>query len=93
MGVPESNASLWIVCTEMVQIFFIHGAIWRKDAEYLVVWVVQGNRYSSDCHAVSDSKIRQAAIGFSLPQIKMIESWAMGFDKVHCTSRTNHITA
>ena len=37
MGVPESNASLWIVCTEMVQIFFTHGAIWRKDKKYLVV--------------------------------------------------------
>ena len=62
MGVPEGNASLWIVCTEMVQIFFTHGAFRRKNAEYLVVWVVQGNRYSSDWHAVSDSKTSQAML-------------------------------
>lgn len=70
----------------------VHG----NGADFLASWcflaqgrrvfgclIVQGNRYSSDCHAVSDSKTCHAAIGVSFPQIKMIESSAMGFGKVH----------
>jgi hypothetical protein len=34
---------------------------------------------------VFDSKTCQAAIGVRFPQIKMIESSAMGFGKVHWT--------
>ena len=85
MGVPEGNASLWIVCTEMVQIFLLRGAFGARTQSIWLSGSFRATAFPAIGMPVFKLKTCQATIGVRFPQIKMIEILAMGFGKVPWT--------